>query len=262
MIESLEHWIYTVAPHAPYWIVFGVLVGTGFGLPIPEDVVVLIAGYLCGIQYAHWWLMLPMVFFTIVAADAIIFFLGRRYGHHVARVPVLRRYVTPGRLLRMERQLQRHGGKFIFVARFMPGVRTAAMFAAGVLKVRYGIFVLYDGAAALLTIPAVFFAAYFGADHIQAVKRFVEQSQLALGGIAIAIVAAVVVYWVRRKRKRKAKLDQAIAKRKKRRKLARERAHKGLFHRSHRHSHRHNKSNAKSKPDTETTPNAAEQTTS
>lgn len=202
MLETIETWLYTVGGNAPYLIIFLVLLATGFGFPLPEDVIVLVAGYLCGIGAADPWLMLAMVFATIMGADAAIFYLGRRYGHHVSSIPILNRYITPERLIRMENQLRKHGGKFIFVARFMPGVRTAAMFAAGVLKVRYVTFVLYDGAAAGISVPLIFLAAYFGADHIQAVKHYVAQSQFAVGMIALGIALAVVIWYFRRKRKR------------------------------------------------------------
>ena len=210
MIESLENWFYAVVPHGPYLIVFLVLVATGFGLPLPEDAIILVAGYLCGIGSADPWLMFPIVFFTIIAADALVFYLGRRYGHHVSSIPVLRRYITEARLVKMENKLKQHGGKFIFVARFMPGVRTAAMFAAGVLKVRYWTFFLYDGAAAGLSVPAIFFAAYFGADHLQAVKHYVAQSQLAMGILAVLVVIGVAIWLVYRKRQRYNKLAKLL----------------------------------------------------
>lgn len=210
MIETIETWLYTVGNNTPYLIVFLVLLATGFGFPLPEDVIILVAGYLCGIGSADPWLMFPMVFVTIMAADAVIFYLGRRYGHHVSSIPILRRYITPERLLRMEHKLVKHGGKFIFVARFMPGVRTAAMFAAGVLKVRYVTFLLYDGAAAALSVPLIFFAAYFGADHIQRVKHFVAQSQFAIGLLAFFIAAAVTVWYFYRKRQRHNRLLELL----------------------------------------------------
>lgn len=210
MIEIIETWLYTLSGNAAYLLVFLVLLATGAGFPLPEDVIVLIAGYLCGIGQADPWLMFPMVFFTIMAADAAIFYLGRRYGHHVSNIPILRRYITEERLIRMENQLKKHGGKFIFVARFMPGVRTVAMFAAGVLKVRYVTFLLYDGAAAGITVPIIFFAAYFGADHIQRIKHYVAQSQLAIGVLAFSIALAVVLWYFYRKRQRRNRLFELL----------------------------------------------------
>ena len=216
MIESFETWMYATAPHAPYLLVFVVLVATCIGLPLPEDVIVLVAGYVSGLGYADPWLMFPMRFITIMAADAVIFFLGRKYGHHVPRMPMLRRYITPERLLRMEQRLQQHGGKFIFTARFMPGVRTAAIFAAGILKVRYTTFVLWDSTAGLLTIPTVFFAAYFGVDYLPSIKHYVAQSQLVLGILTVAACVLVAGYFYRRKRKRQHRLRHLLSLRRRR----------------------------------------------
>ena len=100
----------------PYLGVVMILVASGFGLPIPEDVPLLLGGYLCGVGQADIQLMVPVAFFAVVGADLIVFGLGRRYGHHVPRLPILRRYSQrgaprPGRavLPRTRRQNLVHG---------------------------------------------------------------------------------------------------------------------------------------------------------
>jgi membrane protein DedA with SNARE-associated domain len=185
----MEEWIAQVAPQAPYIVIVGVLILTGFGVPVPEDIPIIVGGYLCGMGYANPWIMFPAIFIAILGADGIVFWLGRRYGHHIPRLPLLRRFLTVDRLARTEAMLHRHGGKFIFMARFLPGIRTAAFFTAGVFKLPYWKFLLYDGAAAFISVPTIFFLAFFFAHEIDRVKHMIAEGQLVAIGVIVVGVA-------------------------------------------------------------------------
>ena len=191
------------APLVGAFLILGLLLLSGFGLPIPEDIPILVAGYLSAQSdiVDPWW-MLPATFIAIVGSDGIVFFLGRKYGRHVPKVPLLGRMLTRRRLLKAERFLDEHGGKSIFLARFMPGLRTPAFFTAGTCRVPYWKFLFYDGAAALLSVPTIFLLAYFLSDQIYRVKEWVGDGQLA----AAIVVACVVIglfafHWFAKRRK-------------------------------------------------------------
>lgn len=189
----MEDWLLQVGAAAPYWAIIGVVLISGLGLPIPEDIPILVGGYLSARGYCNPWIMLPAIFVAIVGADGMVFWLGHRYGHHVPRLPLIRRFLTPDRLAKTEGMLHRHGGKFIFMARFLPGIRTAAFFTAGVFKVPYWKFLLYDGAAALVSVPTIFLLAYFLADHIDQAKDMVKDGQIIVLIAMVAGVAALVL---------------------------------------------------------------------
>lgn len=190
----MEQWLEQIAPNAPYLIIIGVLLVSGFGLPVPEDIPLIVGGYLSAMGYANPWIMFVLSFFAIIGADAIVFWLGRRYGHHVPRIPLLRRFLTAPRLRKAEIMLNRHGGKFIFAARFLPGLRTPAMFSAGTFKVPYWKFLFWDGTAAGISAPIIFWLAYAFADKINAVKEWIASGQIiALVTVALAIGVFVLV---------------------------------------------------------------------
>lgn len=197
----MEVWLEQVAHHSPYLIIIGVLLISGFGVPIPEDVPIIIGGYLSGIGVCDPWVMLPAIFAAIVGADFMVFWLGRRYGHHVPRLPLLRRFLTQDRLARTEAMLHRHGGKFIFMARFLPGLRTAAFFTAGVFKLPSWKFLAYDGAAALVSVPAIFVLAYYFADEIDRVKGWIADGQIA--ALVVCVLVLVLLVLVKRVFKRR-----------------------------------------------------------
>ncbi|WP_432797602.1 DedA family protein [Poriferisphaera sp. WC338] len=189
----MEEFITNLAAQMPYIIIIGVILLSGFGAPIPEDIPIILAGYVCGKAdpTASAFIMLPALFIAIIGADGIVFWLGRKYGHHVPKLPLLRRYLTEDRLQKTEAQLNKHGGKFIFVARFLPGMRAPAFFTAGIFKLPYWKFLFFDGSAALLSVPAIFFAAYFFADHIAQVKEWVKQGQI---GVIIALIIIIAAF--------------------------------------------------------------------
>lgn len=183
-----------------YAAVAGVLLLSGLGLPIPEDIPLLIGGWMCGMGYANIWVMVPLGFVCVLGADLLVFLMGRVYGHHVPRLPVIRRYLTPARLAAAERSFQKHGGKTLFVARFLPGVRSAIYFTAGTFKISTWKMLAFDGLAALLSAPALVLVGYFGTRHFDKVKAFVEGTQWAIAAVAILATAAFIVWRLRKRR--------------------------------------------------------------
>ncbi len=182
------------APVMPYVVVFGVLILSGFGLPLPEDIPLILGGYLVGRGLADGWIMFPGAFLCIIGADLIVFTLGRRYGHHIPRLPLLRRYLTPDRVRWAEHKLLLHGGKFIFIARFVPGLRTAAFFAAGVFRVSYWRFIAYDGAAALISVPLILGLAWYFHEELDVIKQRIEQAELwTIISLLVLIVVLIFV---------------------------------------------------------------------
>jgi len=197
MMEQLQQWLMQLDAAGallPYLLVIGIFFLTGFGLPLPEDLPILAAGWMAAAGYADPWLMFPTVFGSIVGSDAIVFYLGRAYGHHVSRLPLLRRYLTEKRLARTEAMLHAHGGKFMFAARFLPGIRTPAIFTAGSFKVPYWRFLLYDGAAAALSVPVIFFLAYFLAENVSfdRIREWVENGQITAGFMAAGLIGLLI----------------------------------------------------------------------
>ena len=191
-----EFLLHLNSPHAIYAIIFGVIILSGFGAPIPEDLPIMAAGYFCGKEdpITSVYIMLPLLFVAIIGADGIVFFLGRKYGHHVPKLPLFRRFLTEQRLKKTEAMLNKHGGKFIFVARFLPGMRAPAFFTAGIFKLPYWKFLLFDGTAALLSVPFFFFIAYALAEEFDHAKKLAFEYQIfALIAIVVIVVAVVLI---------------------------------------------------------------------
>ena len=192
-------------PYMPYVVVLGLLLLSGFGLPIPEDIPLILAGYLAYHGYADPWVLFPLTFLAVVGADLMVFWLGRKYGHHVPKLPLMRRFLTEKRLAKTEALLHRHGGKFMFAARFLPGLRAPAIFTAGNFKLPYWKLLLYDGGAALLSVPLILGLAYYFAEHLELVRKWIANGEKgAIAVAALALVGFVTFKWWMNKRLSKA----------------------------------------------------------
>ncbi|MEM7680890.1 MAG: DedA family protein [Planctomycetota bacterium] len=201
-------------PHTIYFVMFLVFLATGFGLPLPEDVPLIIAGYLCGIspgRAPYFWVMLPVCMASIVGSDTVLYWLGRRYGPRAKKLPVFGRLLKSRQVLRAETRIREHGGKFVFAARFLPGLRAPAFFVAGTSRVPFTRFLYYDGLAAALSVPAILGLAYVFANELDHVRKLVAEGQLlAVAGVVIA-AGVFIFFQLRAGKKRQSKLRTALA---------------------------------------------------
>jgi membrane protein DedA with SNARE-associated domain len=197
-----------------YGLVFGLLLLCGFGLPMPEDIILVMGGYAAWyfhqldpmtfgrmIRDGHLLTMVAFGLGGILAGDSVIFFAGRKLGHRVAEFRLLRRIVTPQKLMDAEKLLRRRGNLVVVVARFLPGLRAPTYFTVGHSKLPYWEFVLFDGAAAMVSAPLwVCLGFYFGSNLEEGKKVAGHFSQWILGA-ALLVVAAVAARWWWRRRK-------------------------------------------------------------
>jgi membrane protein DedA with SNARE-associated domain len=193
--------------HAGYVAVFTVLLLCGFGLPMPEDVILATGGVLAWIargrpvhSFAAMFRdpgLITMVFVGlagILVGDSLIFTAGRRFGHRIADFRPLRRIITPAKLERVEKELRRRGNVLVMLARFLPGLRAPTFFVVGHARLPYWEFLLFDGAAALISAPLwVCLGFWFGSDIQQAARAASKFSHYIL----IAAGAAFLIYVLR-----------------------------------------------------------------
>ena len=212
MLQRLVELLSGQSLFAGYAFVFTVLLLCGFGLPMPEDVVLVTGGVLA-------WIASPLeeVSFSamirdealltmvavglggILAGDSVIYVVGRRLGVHVAEHRFLRRIVTPEKLEKVETMLRRRGKIVVLVARFLPGLRAPTYFTVGHSRLPYWEFLLFDGLAALVSAPLwVCLGFWFGEDVHRAAREAARFGHYLL--LAIAVVAAFFVFrWLLRR---------------------------------------------------------------
>jgi len=193
--------------------VFGVLLLCGFGLPMPEDVILVSGGVLA-------WMASPLEAPTfagmirddgllfmvatglagILAGDSVIFWAGRKLGRRVAEFRLLRHMVTPEKLEKVERRLRQRGNVVVMIARFLPGLRAPTYFTVGHSRFAYWKFLIYDGLAALVSAPVwVCLGFWFGDDIQQAARVAARFSNYVLLGLGVALALLAGRWWWKRR---------------------------------------------------------------
>ncbi len=176
-----------------YATVFSILVACGLGVPLPEDISLILGGFLAHKGAASLPLMMGVGFMGILVGDSLIFLAGRRLGSQVGRSPkgFLARVITPEKRARVEGLFALHGQKIVMIARFLPGVRAVTYFTAGSAGMSYWRFVFWDGLAALLSAPFfVWLGFHFGDKLDYAIDRMKEGQLVVFGSLAVVGLAA------------------------------------------------------------------------
>jgi membrane protein DedA with SNARE-associated domain len=178
---------------AAYGTIYGILVACGLGVPLPEDVSLILGGFLVYRGSANLPLMVATGFLGILTGDSIIYWAGRRMGDRVRsdHGRFLRRLMTPARRAKVEALFARHGEKIVMAARFMPGVRALTFLTAGSAGMPYARFICFDGLAALASAPAFVFLGFRFGRQLQHVIEMLKRFQIAS---AIVITASVCVW--------------------------------------------------------------------
>ncbi|XXF81433.1 DedA family protein [Myxococcaceae bacterium GXIMD 01537] len=182
-----------------YATVFAILVACGLGVPLPEDISLILGGYLAHVGAANLPAMMVVGFAGILVGDSLIFYAGRRIGTNVGkRGGFFARIVTPEKRTKVEGLFGRHGSKIVMVARFMPGVRAVTYFTAGSAGMSYWRFIFWDGLAALLSAPVFVWLGYRFGDSLDLIVEKVHEGQYFFLG-ALAVGAIGFFLWRRRR---------------------------------------------------------------
>ena len=177
--------------------VFTLLVACGLGLPLPEDVALITGGYLAGkgppIGVGSLPLMILVGLAGILIGDSIIFRAGATYGEALLQTRI-GRHIPGEKVERIIGLFERHGPKFIMMARFLPGVRAVTYFVAGTTGVPYWKFLLYDGIAACASAPCWVLLGHWAGKHRMLRKAWQYAKEVQIG--VILLVLAIILLWI------------------------------------------------------------------
>ncbi len=178
-----------------YFGVFFLLFLGAFGPSPPEEFVLLIAGFLVFRGIAQFPLMVGVELAGIVMADSILYGFGRLFGGSLEKRKFLRRIFPPAKVQKVRDSFHRYSYRFLFLARYLYGLRPVVFFTAGAARMRLVNFVLVDLAASLINcILWTSLGLLFGGRIEDAIKFSREWE-----GILLGVALALILYFVAEK---------------------------------------------------------------
>ena len=165
---------------------------------LPGDSLLFAAGALCALDGSplHLPVLAGLLVLAAVSGDALNYAIGTYVGPAVF-TSEHSRFLNRQHLLRTQQFYARHGGKTIFLARFVPIVRTFAPFVAGIGRMSYAYFASWNVAGGVLWVLSFLLAGYwFG--QIPTVKR---NFHIVIVAIVVISVLPIVVEYVRARRR-------------------------------------------------------------
>jgi membrane-associated protein len=180
-----------------YWTLAITLLLENAGIPLPGETVLLFASFLA---FQHHELNLGLIMVVGTAACTLGDNIGYWIGYHGGR-PLLFRYqqffrLSNAKIARGEKLFGRFGPTTVFFARFVFGMRIIAGPLAGVLRMQWRRFVLFNFFGAAVWVTVISCVGYFFGQHWHRLLRFVGRAN------AVVFVAAVVIAWYAWKRYR------------------------------------------------------------
>jgi len=177
---------------AGYLGLFGIIFaesGLLIGFFLPGDSLLFTAGFLASQGFLNIYILTPLLFIAAVIGDSTGYTFGYRLGPKIFKKEDSI-FFHKDNLVKAQEFFQKHGGKTIILARFIPVVRTFAPILAGVGKMRYSVFITYNLIGGLLWAVGVLALGYYLGTVIPNVDKYLLP--IILGIIFISILPNII----------------------------------------------------------------------
>ena len=195
MVETTGAWWVYVAVFAVIFCETGLVI-----MPfLPGDSFLFALGALCATDNSQLSLavMIPLLIVAAVGGDAVNYWIGSKIGPRVFRSDASI-WLNKKHLLRAQTFYEKYGAKTIIIARFIPIVRTFAPFVAGIGKMNFVRFWLYNVVGGVVWVSVFLVAGYFFGNLDFVKKNFFL---VTIGIIAVSVVP-IGLEWLKARRER------------------------------------------------------------
>jgi membrane protein DedA with SNARE-associated domain len=183
-----------------YFAIFGMLIAAGFGMPIPEELPVIMGGVAAGHAanqtppgHPFWYTMLPVCYAGVILSDSILYAIGWFGGRKLLDLRWVRtRLLVPQKRAEIEDNFHKYGVRILLGARFLPGIRAPVFVMAGVLRMPLPRFVLADGLYAIPGVSLLFGLAFWFTDSFLSLYQHVEHQVALVRHLIVLLVLAAV----------------------------------------------------------------------
>ena len=193
----MEHALAQFLAKYTYLAMVALLTAAGMGVPISEDLVLLLAGALSGQGITRFWPTLLGGYLGVLLGDVLIHHWGRKLGPAAYNHPRVRKHISPEREEKLCAHFARHVFLTVVVGRHTPMLRGVVFFLAGASGVPLWKFLLADALSAAVTVPLVVSLGYYFGDHLDEVRRLLHGFEWAAAAV---VLVGVGIWWLVRRR--------------------------------------------------------------
>jgi membrane protein DedA with SNARE-associated domain len=186
----------TAVAHWGYAAVFVLVILGNAGVPLPEETVLVVAGFLVWRGQLRLDLLLAVGIVSAVVGDNVGYWVGRRFGRAALERHAHWILGHPERLERMQSFVARRGAMAVFVARFVPGLRFTAGPLAGALGLGVWSFLAGNVLGAAVYVPIMvgggWALGYGFGDYVDPLRQIVGNVEYAMLWLVVAAAAALL----------------------------------------------------------------------
>jgi membrane protein DedA with SNARE-associated domain len=204
--QTIDGWIEA----GGYVALFGLLFACGLGLPLPEDIPLMIAGALVAKGKMDLTVACIVAWSGIMGGDVVLYHLGKRFGLEITKVPFIGKHVTRERIQRVEQMFERYGIGVVAIGRMFAGVRGAMVVAAGAIRYNFLKFFIADGLAAIVSGGFFVFVGHWLGTRLN--QETIKEFKWWFIGIAVLLAIAFIgwIFW--RKKRAVERMEKVTAK--------------------------------------------------
>lgn len=163
--------------------------GVFFGFFLPGASMLFVSGLLASQGFFSIWILIPLLTIAAIFGDNTGYWFGAKVGIRLFEREDSR-FFKREYLLRAKHFYEEYGSRAIFMARFVPIVRTFAPIVAGIVQMHYRTFVMFNVLGALAWAAGVTFAGYYLSSRFPFVQRYIT-----LIIIAIVVATTIPILW-------------------------------------------------------------------
>lgn len=192
LVQEYGVWVYAIL----FVIIFA---ETGLVVApfLPGDSLLFVTGALCGMGSLELQILMPLLIVAAFSGDNTNYWVGRLLGlrllNHANQKLIKHEHLEKTHLF-----FDKHGGKTIIFARFLPIIRTFAPFVAGIGTMNYRSFVMFSAIGSVAWIGSLTIAGYFFG-NIPIIKN--NLTLMILGIIVVSFIPAILEFIKHRRSK-------------------------------------------------------------
>lgn len=187
------------------WIIVFIESGLLIGFFLPGDSLLFTAGFLASQGYLSIFALTVGSFIAAVAGDSAGYLIGHKFGRRLFKKEDSI-FFHKDHLRKAQNFYEKHGGKTIILARFMPVIRTFAPIVAGIGEMKYSTFLFYNIFGGLLWAVGITLSGFYLGKLIPDVDKFL----LPIIGFIIIVSVAPGIYHIFKDARNMTKLIQLV----------------------------------------------------